>query len=151
MALRLRWQWLSRMDSSRAWSGMEIQSSAPERDLFFASTTMLVGDGNTTKFWDDQWTNGRALREIAPQLYACIPKRCRKQRTVEDGLHAHSWACDIQASSAPTKLDSTRCFGAPFFSKNAKALRFDTFLEKESFVQNIYRLRGADTPYNSTH
>lgn len=95
LALRLRWQWLSRTDSNCAWSGLDLQFTGAERDFFFASTTMTLGDGLTAKFWEDRWIQGRSVREIAPLLYSCIPKRRRKQRTVADGLTAHRWAQDI--------------------------------------------------------
>jgi hypothetical protein len=35
---------------------------------------------------------GRSVSELAPHLYACIPKRRRCTRTVADGLRDHSWA-----------------------------------------------------------
>ena len=92
LALRLRWQWLSRTDNERAWSGLDLQFPTAERALFFASTFMEVGDGTTAKFWEDRWIQGKSISEIAPQLYACVPKRRRKIRTVADGLQAHSWA-----------------------------------------------------------
>ena len=75
LALRLRWQRLSRTDPARAWSGLELQFSSVERALFFASTHMVVGNGLTAKFWEDRWLQGRSISEIAPQLYACVPKR----------------------------------------------------------------------------
>ena len=53
LALRLRWQWFSRTDSNRAWSGLDLQFSAQERALFFTSTFMIVGDGTTARFWED--------------------------------------------------------------------------------------------------
>ena len=93
--LRLRWQWLCRNDSTRAWSGLELQFPVDERALFFASTSMVVGDGKTTKFWEDRWTQGKSIREIAPELYACIPKRRRKSRTVANGLQARNRVRDI--------------------------------------------------------
>uniref|UniRef100_A0A453EL27 Reverse transcriptase domain-containing protein n=1 Tax=Aegilops tauschii subsp. strangulata TaxID=200361 RepID=A0A453EL27_AEGTS len=95
LALRMRWQWLSRVDDSRAWSGLDLQFAPEERALFFASTTMSIGNGQHALFWEDRWINGRAIREIAPLLYALIPKRRRKSRTVADGLHANQWATDI--------------------------------------------------------
>ena len=41
---------------------------------------------------------GRSIREIAPLLYACIPKQRRKRRTVTDELQAYSWARDIDGT-----------------------------------------------------
>lgn len=53
---------------------------------------MTLGDGHTARFWDDRWIDGRSIREIAPALYACIPKRRRQARSVADGLRDNSWA-----------------------------------------------------------
>uniref|UniRef100_A0A453NMC5 Reverse transcriptase domain-containing protein n=1 Tax=Aegilops tauschii subsp. strangulata TaxID=200361 RepID=A0A453NMC5_AEGTS len=98
LALRLRWMWLARTDTDRAWKGLDLQFSKEERALFFASTTMVLGDGRTTLFWDDRWINGQSVREIAPMLYQCIPKRRRKTRTVAEGLGGNTWARDIQGT-----------------------------------------------------
>lgn len=91
LALRLQWLWFSHTDHERAWSGLDLQFSAEEQALFFASTTMAIGDGSTAYFWEDCWINGQSIHEIAPALYACIPKLRRKTRTVADGLQGRSW------------------------------------------------------------
>uniref|UniRef100_A0A8R7R6Y0 Reverse transcriptase domain-containing protein n=1 Tax=Triticum urartu TaxID=4572 RepID=A0A8R7R6Y0_TRIUA len=98
LALRTRWLWLSRTDSARAWSGLDLQFSADERAFFFASTTMQIGNGQLALFWEDRWIDGRSVSEIAPALYSCIPKRRHKLRTVADGLQANSWGRDIQGT-----------------------------------------------------
>jgi hypothetical protein len=90
LALRLRWLPFSRAIEDRAWHGLDLQFSADKCVLFFASTFMVVGDEQTVKFWEDRWINSRPVSEIAPQLYACIPKRRRKARTVADGLRANA-------------------------------------------------------------
>jgi hypothetical protein len=66
-----------------------------ERAPFFASTTMVVGNGQKALFWEDRWIDGCAVCEIAPRLYNCIPKRRRKIRIVAQGLQGNSWAQDI--------------------------------------------------------
>ena len=95
MALRTRWLWFSKTDERRAWAGLDLQFSAEEQAFFFASTHTSIGNGHNTKFWEDRWINGRSVREIAPLLHACIPKRRRKNRTVAEGLQAHLWAREI--------------------------------------------------------
>jgi hypothetical protein len=95
LALRLRWLWLTRTDSRRAWRDLDLQFSAEERAIFFASTNMVIGNGQQALFWEDRWIDGRAAREIAPALFDCIPKRRRKIRTVAQGLQGNSWARDI--------------------------------------------------------
>jgi hypothetical protein len=89
LALRLRWLWLSRTDQDRAWSGLDMQFTQQERCLFFASTHMIAGNGQTGRFWEDRWIDGRSVSQIAPELYACIPKRRRKGTSIADGLLAH--------------------------------------------------------------
>jgi hypothetical protein len=90
--------WFSQTDNRRAWHGLELQFTDQERALFFASTTMILGNSHTAKFWDDRWLDGRSVKEIAPSLHACIPKRRRKSRTVADGLQDNRWARDIHGT-----------------------------------------------------
>jgi hypothetical protein len=98
LSLRLRWLWYSRTDDTKAWSNLDLQFSAEEQALFFACTSMTVGNGERALFWEDRWINGRSVSEISPLLYNCIPKRRRKIRTVSDGLQGYSWARDIQGT-----------------------------------------------------
>ena len=88
--------WLARVDPDSAWQGLDMQFTHEEQAMFFASTTMILGDGLTALFWDDRWLQGQSIREIAPALYQCIPKRRRKARTVAEALTANAWARDIQ-------------------------------------------------------
>jgi hypothetical protein len=94
LALRLRWLWLSRTNNRHTWHGLDLQFTAAERSLFFASTTMLVGNGLSSLFWEDIWLGVRSISEITPPLYACIPKQRRKGRTA-DGMLNHNWVRDI--------------------------------------------------------
>jgi hypothetical protein len=98
LALRLRWLWFSRTDTSKAWHGLDLQFSAEERALFFASTTISLGDGHSTQFWEDRWIDGRSVSEIMPRLYACIPKRRRRTTTVAQGLQNRRWVQDIHGT-----------------------------------------------------
>ena len=59
---------------------------------------MQLESGTDALFWEDRWIGGRSVCEIAPLLYACIPKRRRKLRTVADGLADNRWARDIQGT-----------------------------------------------------
>ena len=78
--------------------GLDLQFTAEERAFFFASTTMQIGNDTEALFWEDRWIGGRSVCEIAPLLYACIPKRRRKLRTVADGLQDNQWARDIHGT-----------------------------------------------------
>uniref|UniRef100_A0A452Y8P8 Uncharacterized protein n=1 Tax=Aegilops tauschii subsp. strangulata TaxID=200361 RepID=A0A452Y8P8_AEGTS len=58
LMLHTRWLWLSRTDSTRDWSGLDLQFSADERAFFFASTTMQIGNGQQAMFWEDSRIGG---------------------------------------------------------------------------------------------
>ena len=50
-ALRLRWLWFKWKQKQRAWNNLKILCDKVDLDLFYASTVVTVGDGNTTPFW----------------------------------------------------------------------------------------------------
>jgi hypothetical protein len=54
--LRLRWLWFQWRDPDGSWVGTEVLG-------FRVSTTLILGDGSTTKFWESTWCDG-----IAPRL-----------------------------------------------------------------------------------
>jgi hypothetical protein len=39
------------------------------RQLFFSSTWIQVGNGKTTPFWEAKWLFGAAPKELAPNLF----------------------------------------------------------------------------------
>jgi len=55
-----------------------------------------VGDGANTLFWKDKWLAGRSIQDLAPNLYALVPKRRASRRKVMDALVDENWVADIQ-------------------------------------------------------
>jgi hypothetical protein len=53
--------------------------SSIEREVFDVSTKMVVADGETALLWVDKWLDGTAIKDIARDLFALIPKRARKR------------------------------------------------------------------------
>jgi hypothetical protein len=51
--------------------------SSVEREVFDVSTRMVVGDGESALFLLDKWLDGTAIRDIASDPLALIPKRAR--------------------------------------------------------------------------
>jgi hypothetical protein len=51
-----------------------MQFSKAELDIFAASTSMVVGNGESALFWKDRWVDGRSIKEMAPEVYALVPK-----------------------------------------------------------------------------
>ena len=58
-----------------------------------------VGDGTETLFWTDRWLHGQCIADLAPRLFAIIPKRRIKQRTVQDALTNQSWISDMKGAT----------------------------------------------------
>jgi hypothetical protein len=102
ISLRVRWIWRMRTDPLRPWRGLDMHFSKTELDVFAASTYMVVGDGESALFWEDRWLDGRSIKEMAPEVYALVPKRRRKARTVREALVARSWIPNIVG--APSAL-----------------------------------------------
>jgi N-glycosylase/DNA lyase len=58
--------------------------------FFNALVRYELGDGSTFWYWLDPWLQGQCLADIAPDLLAMIPTRCKKRRTVRHALHGNT-------------------------------------------------------------
>jgi hypothetical protein len=56
---------------------------------------MVAGNGESALFWEDRWLDGKSIKEMAPDVYALVPKRRRKARTVREVLVERTWIPDI--------------------------------------------------------
>jgi hypothetical protein len=96
IALRTWWLWLSRVEASRSWKEFDIQVPPMVTAVFEAATSSVVGDGASTFFWLDKWLPSGRLKDLAPCLFALIPKRLSQSRLVKDCLDG-GWLDDIPA------------------------------------------------------
>jgi hypothetical protein len=87
-ALRLRWLWYQWVDPECPWVGTEVPCNDVDKQLFRASTTVVVGDGRRASFWESSWLGGRAPRDLAPDQYRLA---WRKNRTVKEDLINNNW------------------------------------------------------------
>jgi hypothetical protein len=95
LALRVRWEWLRRTDTSRPWQGLPMIKDEKAREVFDRLVSIRVGDGKRTLFWRDRWIGGRSAAEIAPSLWIKVKTRCRNSRTVDKALNANLWVKDV--------------------------------------------------------
>ena len=72
LALRSRWLWFSRANDDRAWSGLDLQFTDVGRKFFFATSTMVLGNGQRALFWEDRWLHGHSISEIAPDRKSVV-------------------------------------------------------------------------------
>jgi hypothetical protein len=65
-------------------------------EVFEAATSSVLGDGASTFFWIDHWLPDGRLKDLAPHLFALIPKRLSRSRLVKDCFDG-GWLDDILA------------------------------------------------------
>lgn len=101
-ALRLRWLWHGWDEQNRPWKNLLKTRDVTDRNLFFSSTYIIVGDGRNTPFWEANWLNGAAPKALAPNLY----QRARfKHRTVHKEMENLNWIRNLQDLNSQTLLD----------------------------------------------
>lgn len=66
--------------------------------FFRASTSILIGDGSSVKFWTDPWLQGNAIADLAPYLFRVVSRGRRKVCTVAEALTNNSWLRDIRGA-----------------------------------------------------
>jgi len=87
-ALRLRWLWFQWTEPERPWVGTEPPVDATDKQLFRASTSVLLGDGQTASFWQSSWLEGKAPMDLYPDLFRLA---WRKNRTVKEEILNQNW------------------------------------------------------------
>jgi hypothetical protein len=97
-ALQMRWLWLKKTQPERPWTNMGIHVHSNVKALFSVSVISLVGDGRSTCFWTDRWLHGQNFEDIAPALFALVPKSIATKRTVHEALEDHRWVGDMWGS-----------------------------------------------------
>jgi hypothetical protein len=58
----------------------------------------VIGDGKNTYFWKDRWMDGKRIKEIAPALFAMVPKRIINTRKVSEALLNRWWITDFRGA-----------------------------------------------------
>jgi hypothetical protein len=71
-------------------------------EIFYAATSIVLGNGRKTPFWHAPWLDGRMPKDIAPKIYDLCK---RKKWTVAQALHGNEWINKL--SSEATNLLST--------------------------------------------
>jgi hypothetical protein len=95
LALRVRWEWLKRMDPERPWQGLPMLKDERARAVFNTLTVISVGDGKQVLFWTDRWTNRLTASEIAPLVADSVAKRTKNGRRVAEALLQNAWIRDV--------------------------------------------------------
>ena len=92
-ALRLRWLWFEWAEPSKMWVGMANPCDILDRDLFYASSYITIGNGARAPFWDSPWVDGDKPANIAPLIFEASK---RKNWTVREAMHEDKWLSSIK-------------------------------------------------------
>jgi hypothetical protein len=62
-------------------------------NLFYAATTITLGNGEIAPFWESPWLNGRKPKDIAPLIFDISS---RKKWSVKQALQNNAWISKIK-------------------------------------------------------
>jgi hypothetical protein len=69
IALCLRWPWMEWTDPNKIQVGFGNPCSEEDMQIFYAATSITIGNGMKTPFWHAPWLNGRSPKDIAPTIF----------------------------------------------------------------------------------
>ncbi|XP_020170196.2 uncharacterized protein [Aegilops tauschii subsp. strangulata] len=104
LALRLRWEWLRRLDDSRPWQVLNLATDKQVQHTFNSLVKWEIRDGTGILFWKDRWVQGYTIAEIAPGLVAKVKTRTVNSRLASEGLHQHAWLKDLPENLSTEEL-----------------------------------------------
>jgi hypothetical protein len=96
--LRAKWPWLQRTEPEKPWAQFQISVCKEVQSLIDMAVVTEVGDGSNTFFWKDRWINGKRISDIAPSVFAMVPKRIVNKRKVSETLLNLRWISDFQGA-----------------------------------------------------
>ena len=59
-----------------------------DRELFYAATTITVGDGRMAHFWHSPWLEGKKPKDIAPLVFT---SSSNKNKSVKEATQDQNW------------------------------------------------------------
>jgi hypothetical protein len=95
---RARWPWLQLTEPDKPWNQFHIHVCKEVQSLMDMAVLTKVGDGSNMMFWKDRWLNGKGIKDIAPAVYAMVPKRTRNMRKVKEAMLNIQWVNDFQGA-----------------------------------------------------
>jgi hypothetical protein len=97
-ALRARWPWLQKTEPEKPWAQFQIQTPKEVQNLLELPVVTVVRDGPNTLIWKDRWLGGKRIKELAPAVFALVPKRIANNRKVNEALLNMMWISDVRGA-----------------------------------------------------
>ncbi|KAI4967768.1 hypothetical protein ZWY2020_014982 [Hordeum vulgare] len=87
-ALHLRWPWIKWTIPNRPLAGSDLPCNEKDMAVFWAATTITLGNGSKASFWFDRWLDGSSPKDIAPSIFLLAR---RKRGLVMNELQGNRW------------------------------------------------------------
>jgi hypothetical protein len=84
-ALCLRCPWLEWKDNNKIWAGSRNPCNNRDMEIFYAATTIYLGNGRKTSFWHAPWLNGTMPKYIAPKKFKIARERIERRSSASRG------------------------------------------------------------------
>ena len=78
------------------WVGLGNPCDEADMSFFYASTTISVGNGAKTPFWESPWLQGAKPKDVAPLIFEAS---MRKNWKVREALKNNDWILKINPST----------------------------------------------------
>jgi hypothetical protein len=130
-ALRVRWLWLKKTDTSKPWASFQLPTSRVLQEFFSMSLTSEVGDGCTTLFWKDRWLCGHRISELAPRLSSLVPTKIINKKTVAEALPDLRWTQDLHGVLSESVVSNLL---------NLADLLSEVTLQQDQLDRHVWRL-----------
>jgi hypothetical protein len=101
-ALMLRWLWDHWDHIDRPWKNLLKVTDKVDRQLFFTSTLIHIGDGRNTPFSEAKWLHEEAPKDLAPNLYQLA---MLKSKSVNTELPNLNWIRNLKEISTTAQLE----------------------------------------------
>jgi hypothetical protein len=101
-ALRMRWLWYNWDQQERPWKHLLKVTDQSDRNLFFCSTRISVGNGKSTPFWKAKWLSGTSPKEMTLNLYKIARY---KKKNVHTEMQGARWIKNIGAINSTTLME----------------------------------------------
>jgi hypothetical protein len=92
-----------------------------------------IGNGARTLFWTDRWIHGQKIEDLAPLLFALVPKRRANKRTVLETLTNNTFGWD--------SCEILKSLGHSFPSRFTASVRRQTHIAVTA--SNVYTAKSA--------
>lgn len=83
----MRWPWYDWTEPTKTWVDMGNPCDDADLDLFYAYTTITIGNGVKTPFRDAPWVHDWKPKEIAPLIYEASTRNIGRIRMRFTTMH----------------------------------------------------------------